>query len=76
MLTLRLFGGLSLADEGGPLTGRAAQRRRLALLAILAVAGGKPVSRDKLVALLRPEASDERARHLLADSLYVIHAAA
>ncbi|MFI5233319.1 MAG: BTAD domain-containing putative transcriptional regulator [Gemmatimonadales bacterium] len=71
-LTLRLFGGLSLADETGPVTGRAAQRRRLALLAILAAARGRPVSRDKLVAFLWPEASGDRARHLLADSLYVI----
>ncbi len=71
-LTLRLFGGLSLADEAGPITGRGAQRRRLALLAILAAARGKPVSRDKLVAFLWPEASGDRARHLLADSLYVI----
>jgi DNA-binding SARP family transcriptional activator/Flp pilus assembly protein TadD len=71
-LTLRLFGGLSLADEAGPITGRAAQRRRLALLAILAAARDRPVSRDKLVAFLWPEAGGDRARHLLADSLYVI----
>ncbi len=69
---MRLFGGLSLADEAGPITGRAAQRRRLALLAVLAVARGKPVSRDKIVAFLWPDADGERARHLLADSLYVI----
>ena len=72
MLTLRLFGGMALADDAGPIAGRAAQRRRLALLAMLAVARGKPVSRDKLIALLWPEAGTDRARHLLADSLYVI----
>lgn len=72
MLTLHLFGGMSLTDEVGPTTGRAAQRRRLAILAILAVARGKPVSRDRLVALLWPEAGADQARHLLADSLYVI----
>ena len=72
MLTLRLLGGLSLTSSGGPVSGRASQRRRLALLAALAVARGKPVSRDKLVALLWPDADAEHARHLLADSIYVL----
>src|SRR5437867_4245144 len=72
MLTLRLLGGLSLTSSGGPVSGRASQRRRLALLAVLAVARGKPVSRDKLVALLWPDADAEHARHLLADSIYVL----
>jgi serine/threonine-protein kinase len=72
MLKLRVFGGLSLADSSGPITGRASQRRRLALLSILAVTRGRSVSRDKLVAWLWPEADTEHARHLLADSLYVL----
>jgi len=72
MLSLRLFGGLDLTGPDGPVSGRAAQRRRLALLAVLAVARGRPVTRDKLVALLWPDADSERARHGLADSLYVL----
>lgn len=72
MLSLRLFGGLALAGPDGPVTGRATQRRRLALLAVLAVARGRPLTRDKLVALLWPDADSERARHGLADSLYVL----
>ena len=72
MLSLRVFGGLALSGPGGPILGRGSQRRRLALLAILAHARGRPVSRDKIIALLWPETRAERARHLLADSIYVL----
>jgi DNA-binding SARP family transcriptional activator/TolB-like protein len=68
---LRLFGGASLEDDHGPITGRGAQRRRIALLALLATAR-RPISRDKLVAYLWEEADTERARKLLSESLYVI----
>jgi len=72
MLLLRLLGGASLAGESGPLSGRAVQRRRLALLAIFALEHPRPVSRDKLIAWLWPEHDTERARHLLRDSLYLL----
>ncbi len=75
MLTfLRLLGGVSIEGPDGPLAGRVSQRHRLALLALLASAPAG-LSRDKVIALLWPEASDERARHLLSDSLYRIHQA-
>lgn len=69
--SLQLFGGLSLRNAAGPVAGRASQRRRLALLAVLA-AERRPVTRDKLLGLFWSEMDDERARHLLADSLYVL----
>jgi DNA-binding SARP family transcriptional activator len=79
MLSLRLFGGLSLEvtgdDTAGAIPVRATQRRRLALLAVLASGNGHVVRRDRLVALLWPEADQERARHLLADSIYVLRSA-
>src|SRR6185503_15476783 len=59
--SLRVLGGLALIGPDGPIGGRAGQRRRLALLAILAHARGRPVSRDKLIALLWPETDTERA---------------
>jgi TolB-like protein/DNA-binding SARP family transcriptional activator/Tfp pilus assembly protein PilF len=71
LFTLETFGGLSLRGADGPITSRAGQRRRLALLAVLA-AERRAISRDKLLAYLWPEADGERARHLLADSLYVV----
>ena len=72
MFTLKLLGGVVIEGAAGPLSGRITQRRRIALLACLAVARGRPVSRDKLLALLWPETDSERARHLLSDSVYLV----
>jgi DNA-binding SARP family transcriptional activator len=70
MLRLRTFGGLSLFRGSENLTGAVTQRRRLAILALLAVARDIGVSRDKLLAYLWPESDQERARHVLNQLLY------
>lgn len=71
MFELRLFGGLSLlASDGSSLAGRATQRRRLAVLAILAASPSRTCARDKLITLLWPESATARARHLLAVALH------
>lgn len=70
--TLKLFGGASLEGPEGPLTGRVVQRRRLAVLIVLALTHRRGVSRDKLIANLWPDSEPDRARHLLSDSLYVL----
>lgn len=72
MLTLKLFGHPAVETAGGPAGGRATQGHRLALLAVLALARGRPLGRDRLVALLWPESSTERARHQLSDALYIV----
>jgi serine/threonine-protein kinase len=69
MWQLTLFGGFGL-EGAQSLTGRAAQRKRQALLALLGSGPHPQVSRDKIVALLWPETDGERARHLLASSVY------
>lgn len=74
MFSLKLFGGASIEGPEGPLTGRAAQRHRLALLALLA-ATSRGMTRDKLVAYLWPEKEANRARHSLSDSVYRINRA-
>ena len=74
MFTLQLFGGCALTSGGEPVSGPAAQRRRLALLAILA-SSPHGLSRDKLVAFFWPEADRERARHYLADSVFTLRKA-
>jgi len=51
---------------------RAVQQRRLALLALIAASPGQSISRDRLLGLLWPERDEHSARHLLADSLYVL----
>lgn len=70
MLRLTTFGGLALSKDGTPLTGPAAQRSRLSLLAVLATAGPTGSSRDKLLLHLWPESDEERARHALKQAVY------
>ena len=71
MLRLQTLGSVFVAaDSGQPLGGAASQRRTLALLAALAIAGEGGLSRDKIVGLLWPETDSERARHSLTQALY------
>jgi DNA-binding SARP family transcriptional activator len=70
MLRLRTFGGLTLSRGDEDLTGAITQRRRLAILAILAVAGRHGLSRDKLQAYLWPESDADRARKVLNQLIY------
>ena len=70
MLRLTTFGGLALSRDGVALTGAAAQRSRLSLLALLATAGPTGFSRDKLLLYLWPESDEERARHALKQAVY------
>ena len=59
-----MFGGLTLEGADGPVTGRPAQHRRLAVLALLAPQRAAMVSREQVVGYLRPDTHPERARHL------------
>lgn len=72
MVSLKLFGGASLEAEGRRLTGPAAHRHRLALLALLAASPSRALTRDKLISLLWPERDAEHARKLLNQSVYVL----
>jgi TolB-like protein/DNA-binding SARP family transcriptional activator/Flp pilus assembly protein TadD len=70
---LRLFGRPCLVGaDGALLAGRAVQRHRLALLALLVLAPGRSSSRERLLAYLWPESDTERARNLLNVSVYVL----
>ena len=73
MFRLQTFGSLSLHDPAGAaIPGHGSQRRRLALLAVLAASGARGRSRDSLLTLFWPDASSERARHSLEQLLYGI----
>ena len=71
---LTTFGSLSLAGpEGDIVLGEHGHhRRRLALLAVLAAAGDRGRSRDQLLPLFWPEATQSRARHSLDQLLYAL----
>lgn len=70
-VTVRLFGGAAVLHDGAPVGGAAAHRHRVALLAVLATSR-RPVSRDKLIALLWPERDTESARNLLKVALHAL----
>jgi len=70
MLRLRTLGAVVLERDGVPLAGRNTQRRRLALLVLLASARRRPVSRDRILALLWPERDAAHGRHALAQLVY------
>src|SRR5205809_8127034 len=71
-LRLRPLGGLAVVRNPPLGPGAAAQRSPLALLALLAAASERGVSRDKLLACLWHESSQEKARHLLTQTLYAL----
>jgi DNA-binding SARP family transcriptional activator len=71
-LYLQTFGGLAILRDGAPAEGAGAQRRRLALLALLAAAGDRGMSREKLLLILWPESDLERARKNLAQAVYAL----
>jgi DNA-binding SARP family transcriptional activator len=70
MLRLQTFGGVSLYRGDENLTGAVTQRRRLAILVLLAASGAPGLSRDKLQAFLWPESDADSARHVLNQLLY------
>jgi serine/threonine-protein kinase len=72
MLRLRAFGGLALEDGRPDPAGAITQPKSLALLALLANAGERPISRDKVLAYLWPEIEPAKAAHRLAQSLYAL----
>jgi DNA-binding SARP family transcriptional activator len=70
MFRLETFAGLVMVDETGAKV--VTQPRRLALLALLAVAGPRGLTRAKVHAHLWPESSAESARHGLEQLLYYL----
>jgi DNA-binding SARP family transcriptional activator len=71
MLYLRCFGGLTL-ENGGSENTSGFQRARLALLAALAVARDRGISRDRLAILLWPDSDEDRARASLRQTLFAL----
>ena len=71
---LRTFGPPALvgADDDTFLGQHGHHRRRLALLAVLAASGDRGRSRDQLLLLFWPDATQTRARHSLDQLLYAL----
>ena len=72
-MQVRLFGGARLEKQGDePVRGRAAHRRRLAVLALLCASPAKGISRERVVAYLWPDDDAEKGRRLLSEALYLL----
>jgi TolB-like protein/DNA-binding SARP family transcriptional activator len=71
---LQTLGRLALRGPAGvaPASDFAQQNRRLALLAAVAAAGERGRNRDQLLLFFWPDASQQRARHSLEQTLYLI----
>jgi DNA-binding SARP family transcriptional activator len=75
MLRLHTFGGVVLREDGVPQAGAASQRKRLALLVLIATAGERAISRETILGYLWPELDPERAKHALNQAVYSLHRA-
>ena len=69
---LRLLGGARIQKEGDVVSGRAAQKHRVAILALLAAAPGRALPRERIIDLVWPHKAEERGRHLLSVAVYEI----
>lgn len=76
-LSFRLLGGLELeAADGTNVSAILSQPKRVALLVLLACGSGRGLlRRDSLIGLLWPELDQDRGRHALRQSLYVLRKA-
>jgi DNA-binding SARP family transcriptional activator/TolB-like protein len=72
MFQLRTFGGLTLRQDDALLDHMNAQRKALALLAVLACGGGSGVGREKVMLLLWPKSNTARARGALKQMLHTL----
>jgi TolB-like protein/Tfp pilus assembly protein PilF len=72
MFRLLTLGTTSVTAGNTPVGGALAQRKTVALLALLAAAGERGLSRDKIVALLWPESPADRVGHRLTQLLYSV----
>ncbi|MGH7467450.1 MAG: BTAD domain-containing putative transcriptional regulator [Longimicrobiales bacterium] len=69
-MLLRTLGGLAIEVPPGDGPAPSLGPRRLALLALVAAAGARGITREKILGILWPETDEEQARHTLSQTLY------
>jgi DNA-binding SARP family transcriptional activator len=72
---LRTLGGLSLSGSASDEAFSGSRRKPLASLALLASAGTKAMTRDKVAAYLWPEGEPEKVRGVLKQTIYTLRQA-
>ncbi|MDX2182853.1 MAG: winged helix-turn-helix domain-containing protein [Gemmatimonadaceae bacterium] len=70
-ITLRLLGTPVVERDGAPVVGVHQQRRVIALLALLAAQPDEPFTKERLIALLWPDADVRKGRHALNQLVYL-----
>lgn len=70
MFQLKVLGSLSLQSDRVTVPPGAQQKKRLGLLAILAIGEARGISRDRIQAYLWPESDSARSRHALDQLIY------
>ena len=68
MIRIRTLGSLTVSRDGVALSGAGTQARRMAVLALLARAGSRGITRDRLIALLWPDADEQSSRAALSQA--------
>src|SRR3712207_6154829 len=74
MLRVHTFAGCSVERDGARLDALSGQRKALALLAVLAAAGERGVSRDTVLSYLWPDSDEERGRTSLKQLVHPLRA--
>jgi DNA-binding SARP family transcriptional activator len=69
---LRTLGGLTVESAASDGSVPSLGPRRLALLAVLAAAGPRGITREKILGILWSESDEEQARHSLSQTLYLL----
>ncbi len=72
LVRLHCLGSLSVERDGTPVGGAVAQPRRAALLALVASAGSRGITRDAIIASLWPDQGEDRAPRVLSQALYAL----
>jgi DNA-binding SARP family transcriptional activator len=72
MIRIRTLGGLSVQGAPNGLASVVTQPRRLAVLAVIARAGDRGITREKILAALWPDADGEVGRRSLSQALYAL----
>lgn len=72
MIRIRTLGSLTVSRDGTALTGAGTQARRMAVLALIARAGSRGITRDRLIALLWPDSDEQSSRAALSQALHAL----
>jgi DNA-binding SARP family transcriptional activator len=72
---VRTFGGLSVEGRDAAVPATVNQRKRLVFLALLAAAGPRGIARERMLLMLWPESTTDRARGALYQLLYIVRQA-